>query len=183
MQHYSEALRLEPGSVAVLGNRSAAALMLKRFEVAIADCAAILALDPTYVKAYSRLSKAHLGQSNLPEALRWAQQAAEREPGSAALRTVRRRSCARHAGRAEHRLTARALQELAEVRALQRAVDAAREALEGGQTTTAMAHAQRVFSRHPDLALQPLLLVLGEAQLKLVRASRRQRAGSLCSTL
>ena len=88
MQHYNAALQLDPKCVAVLGNCSAAALMLKRYEDVISNCMAIIEVEPSYIKAYSRMSKAQLGLSNFAEALKWAREACGREPGSAVLKAV-----------------------------------------------------------------------------------------------
>ena len=60
------------------------------------------------------------------------------------------------------------MQDLAQVQALQRSLEIAASALASGQVTTARMHAQRALQQNPELTLQPILLVLGEAQLKLV---------------
>jgi tetratricopeptide (TPR) repeat protein len=78
-------LEHEPGDVAILGNRCATALMLKRFDIAKADAKAILEHDKENVRARSRLSKACLGSGDVAGALEWAQQAATLEPGAASL--------------------------------------------------------------------------------------------------
>jgi tetratricopeptide (TPR) repeat protein len=89
VQCYTEALTHSPDNVAVLGNRSAALLMTKRYAAARLDCERLLALDPSYTKAYPRLAKAALGEGHIDLAVSRAREACALEPGAAPLKTVR----------------------------------------------------------------------------------------------
>jgi tetratricopeptide (TPR) repeat protein len=58
----SEAIRLNPNKVAYYGNRAAAALKLRgqsHLRQAVDDCKIACALEPTYVKGYTRSAEAH----------------------------------------------------------------------------------------------------------------------------
>ena len=51
---YSKSLAYEPTSAVVWANRAMAYIRLELFDLAEADSSVALALDPSYVKAYSR---------------------------------------------------------------------------------------------------------------------------------
>lgn len=68
VEAYTEAIEADPDDHTFLGNRSAALLMLKKYDQAIADCMKATQLDPTYVKAYIRASKCHSQQAKIYEA-------------------------------------------------------------------------------------------------------------------
>ena len=59
--------------------RSAALLMLKKFDDALSDCKKAIELDPAFIKGYIRASKCQMQQGKLRE----AQMVREREPARA----------------------------------------------------------------------------------------------------
>ena len=64
LRQYSEAISIDSSNPVFFGNRAAVQTKLKKYNEAIEDCKKAIALDPAYVKAYSRLGLAyyHLGQ-------------------------------------------------------------------------------------------------------------------------
>lgn len=65
---YSKALDAKPAQslqVTLLSNRAEVQLRMQRFEAAVADCRAALALDPGHAKTYSRMARAEQGVAEL----------------------------------------------------------------------------------------------------------------------
>ena len=88
IERYTASLEIEPTHLA-LANRAMARLKLGSFAEAEADCTAALALEPAYVKAYSRRGTARRQQGRpLPAALDF-EAALRLEPTSKALRDER----------------------------------------------------------------------------------------------
>ena len=54
VNHYSDALKLNPHSAVYLSNRAFAHIRLENYGSAVADASAAIKLDPTYIKAYYR---------------------------------------------------------------------------------------------------------------------------------
>ena len=81
---YSEAITLCPRgplSHIYYGNRAAAYCHMNSYELAAADCEAALALNPSYVKAFSRLGLARFFLGQHTAAVAAYQRAVELEPG------------------------------------------------------------------------------------------------------
>lgn len=54
VQHFTEAIALDPASPVLLSNRSGAYVHIGRYEAALADAESCLKLKPTWAKAHSR---------------------------------------------------------------------------------------------------------------------------------
>lgn len=67
---YTEAINLAPraASAPFYGNRSAAYLMLKQYNNALADSAQAVAVDPAFAKGYNRMAKIHVAQGEYERA-------------------------------------------------------------------------------------------------------------------
>ena len=143
MQRYCEALQHDPHDLAILGNRCATALMLKRFDVAKSDAKAVLEQDKENVRARSRLSKACLGCGDVASALDWAKQATELDPGSSALRT-----------------------DLQKLQQLQQYVDFGREKLQQGDASQAAMAARRAQALGQGTTILAVDVLLAQALLK-----------------
>eukprot|EP00727_Mastigamoeba_balamuthi_P005049 m51a1_g14542 putative chromodomain-helicase-dna-binding protein 5 (2510) ;mRNA; f:962099-971640 len=68
---YGVAISLDPGSAVYYSNRAAANLYLERFDDAIADCEAAIALDERFFKAYSNLGVALVRKERYREAIEY----------------------------------------------------------------------------------------------------------------
>ena len=64
---YAQAIQADPSVPAFYGNRSAALLMLKKFDQALSDCKKAIDLDPAYVRGYIRGAKCQLQQGKVRE--------------------------------------------------------------------------------------------------------------------
>jgi len=83
VQHYTEALDLSskgPNSHIYYCNRAAAYCHLNEYAEAVADCEAAVALQPDYVKAYSRLGLANFFLGNYGGAVNAYETAVDLEP-------------------------------------------------------------------------------------------------------
>lgn len=83
VQFYTEALDLSssgPSSHIYYCNRAAAYCHLNEYAEAVADCESAIALEPTYVKAFSRLGLSHFFLNNFEEAVQAYEKAVELEP-------------------------------------------------------------------------------------------------------
>ncbi|CAE7500374.1 SGT2, partial [Symbiodinium microadriaticum] len=83
VQLYSEAISFSPGganSHIYYGNRAAAYCHLNRYELAAADCEAAIALNSSYVKAYSRLGLSRFFLGQYSAAVNAYQRAVDLEP-------------------------------------------------------------------------------------------------------
>lgn len=127
----------------MLGNRCAAALMLKRYASARQDATLILQHDKENVRACTRLAKACLGCGDIASAVAWAQEAAQREPGSAQVRT-----------------------ELAKMQRAQAELQSAEASLARGDGAAAAASARRVHALFPDMTIEVAEIVLVQALLQ-----------------
>eukprot|EP01147_Barroeca_monosierra_P001057 gene1057-4289_t len=76
---YTEAIRLKKDPI-YYGNRAAACISLSKFEAAIEDCKASLALNPNYVKSFARMGHAYKALGEHSEALNAFQEAALIDP-------------------------------------------------------------------------------------------------------
>ena len=95
---YTEALELSPegpNSHIYLTNRAAAHCYLKDYGSAIADCKSATKLNPTYVKAYSRLGLANFFLENYEDAIAAYSKCIELEPENAATRESLRQAQAK----------------------------------------------------------------------------------------
>lgn len=82
---YSEALALSasgPNSHIYYSNRAAAYCHLNNYQQAASDCERSVALNPTYVKAYSRLGLARFFLNQYPESIAAYERAIELEPSN-----------------------------------------------------------------------------------------------------
>jgi tetratricopeptide (TPR) repeat protein len=153
LQYYSTSLEYNPGDVKVLGNRCAAALMLKRFVTAKEDAKAILVHDKESVRAYVRLAKACLGTGDIAGAVTWAQAAMEREPGMAQYRT-----------------------EFTKMKQLQLELKTAHAKLEQADGASAAMYARRALALSPDIAVVQAQVLLAKALLLQGRAEDALKA-------
>ena len=95
---YSEALEISPegtSSHIYLTNRAAAHCYLKDYVSAIADCKAATKLNPTYVKAYSRLGLANFFLENYEDAVAAYTKCIELEPENNATKESLRQAQAK----------------------------------------------------------------------------------------
>lgn len=66
---YDEAIKLVPNNAVYFANRAAAHSHMRNHELAVADSKAAIAIDPKYVKAYSRLGLAYFALGKYQEAI------------------------------------------------------------------------------------------------------------------
>lgn len=87
IQMYSDALDLSPAGPnahVYYSNRAAAHCHVKDYKSAISDCEASLSMEPTYVKAVSRLGLANFFEGNYEESVKAYERAVELEPDNKA---------------------------------------------------------------------------------------------------
>lgn len=87
---YTRALELEPGNAALLSNRSAANCSRGKYERALADARACVEADPSFVKGYSRMCAALMGEHKYAEAVAACDRGLELDPQHAGLRRSRK---------------------------------------------------------------------------------------------
>ncbi|KAG0024098.1 hypothetical protein BGZ81_007828 [Podila clonocystis] len=80
---YSQSIKLEPSNATYYGNRSAALMMVKKYNDASKDCQTAVRLDPGFVKGYLRGAKCQLQLGNVSESIRLYTKVLELEPGNA----------------------------------------------------------------------------------------------------
>ena len=93
IQHYSQAVRLDPLNHILYSNRSAAYASLMMWDKAIADGNECVRLRPDWAKGYCRLGAAFEGQHNLAQAEAAYTEGLEREPENALLQISLFRVC------------------------------------------------------------------------------------------
>lgn len=71
IEFYGQAIELDPTEASYLGNRAAAYLMVRKYSEALADCNKAIELNPNFLKAYIRASKACVNLGMLTEALEY----------------------------------------------------------------------------------------------------------------
>jgi DnaJ homolog subfamily C member 7 len=142
LQFYTRALLLDSDDIAVLGNRCAAALMLKRYTDAKHDAAAILEKDSNHVKAMSRLAKACLGTGDVDGAVRWAEKALEHDPAVSQLGT-----------------------DLTKIRRVQQELRRAMQHLGAGNAAAAEVAARRARALYADVAMPEVEAAFARALL------------------
>ncbi|KAI9179349.1 Hsp90 cochaperone [Blastocladiella emersonii ATCC 22665] len=86
IEQFSLAIAADPTNHVLFSNRSAAYASLKRFDDARADAEQTVALNPKWVKGYSRLGAAHHGAGNLDAARESYRRGLELDPDNALLR-------------------------------------------------------------------------------------------------
>lgn len=98
LRAYGEAIELSsegPNTHVYLTNRAAAHCYLRNYTEAIADCEAAVALNPSYVKAYSRLGLAHFFLEDYRSAVVAYSKCVELEPDNKASRESLRQTQAK----------------------------------------------------------------------------------------
>ncbi|XP_065834556.1 dnaJ homolog subfamily C member 7-like [Oscarella lobularis] len=83
---YSEALDCDPTNATCYSNRAAAFLALNYFDDALNDCEAAIRHNPSFVKAYFRKAKCHVGFGDLEAARVNLMKVLELEPGNMAAK-------------------------------------------------------------------------------------------------
>jgi len=68
VEAYGQAIEDDPSVAAYYGNRSAALLMLKKFDEALDNCKKAIELDPAFIKGYIRGAKCQVQQGKIREA-------------------------------------------------------------------------------------------------------------------
>jgi hypothetical protein len=99
---YSKAIALTPHNPVLYGNRAAARLQSGAFPAALRDAQRCAALQPTYLKAYSRMSSAYVGMGRVLSALdacTAALQVMEEEPEETGAKPIDRQYFAGEAAR------------------------------------------------------------------------------------
>ena len=87
LKHYSQAISLAPTEANYYGNRSAALVMLQRFEEALEDCTAGLRLQPDHLKLLTRAGKCCLALGRVDDARGYYSQAVSAYPDNESVRT------------------------------------------------------------------------------------------------
>jgi tetratricopeptide (TPR) repeat protein len=82
MEHYSKCLELDPSMITAHGNRAIAALKSGRPKDALADCNAVIAHDPSNIKAWLRRGQACFDLDQHAEAKAAWEQALQVQPGN-----------------------------------------------------------------------------------------------------
>eukprot|EP00282_Hemiselmis_andersenii_P008355 CAMPEP_0114169608 /NCGR_PEP_ID=MMETSP0043_2-20121206/33659_1 /TAXON_ID=464988 /ORGANISM="Hemiselmis andersenii, Strain CCMP644" /LENGTH=435 /DNA_ID=CAMNT_0001267081 /DNA_START=223 /DNA_END=1527 /DNA_ORIENTATION=- len=80
VEAYSKAIENDPTEPTFFGNRAAALLMLKKYDDALTDCKAAVAIDNAFVKAYVRGSKCYILRGLLFEAKAFLSPLLEKDP-------------------------------------------------------------------------------------------------------
>lgn len=96
LQHYDEALRLEPNSAAAYAGRAAIRVHQQQYEDAVADSSVAIRLDPNNAEAYGARAAASMGLGRYADAIRDADTAIALKPDDFAPYSNR--------GTAHHRL-------------------------------------------------------------------------------
>ena len=83
---YTKSLDAKPGVASLHANRAAACLMLRRYEAALSDAAACVALEPGHAKAHARAGRAALCLGRVGAARASYAAAMAADPGAAGVR-------------------------------------------------------------------------------------------------
>ncbi|XP_046849582.1 stress-induced-phosphoprotein 1-like [Xenia sp. Carnegie-2017] len=86
IQHYTEAIKLDPNNHVFYSNRSAANAKYGCYDEALADAKKTVELKPDWVKGYSRLGAAHAFLSNADEAEKAYRKGLEIDPNNEQLK-------------------------------------------------------------------------------------------------
>ena len=74
---------MAPKEAAFYTNRAIAYLKIENFDLAMNDCKMALEVNPTFAKAYNRMSKCHIALGDLVQASVILQKSIELDPGNA----------------------------------------------------------------------------------------------------
>ena len=82
VEHYTQAIALEPTMVAALNNRAMALLKMQKWEEALADCNAVLVKQSSNVKALLRAASAEVELGKIDDAKQHLRSAISAEPSN-----------------------------------------------------------------------------------------------------